>query len=111
MFMAIDTGRADAVARGGGGVGGGCEMGGGGMNTYSARIRPFLRSLFGLSPMNYDMSVFMAPQVRPEVRHRYAQIDTPLPAPSSVTCMMLSLLFLYRFCVILDPLRQLYLHA
>ena len=39
-------------------------------NTDSARIRPFFRSLFGLSPMNADMSVFMAPQVRPEVRHR-----------------------------------------
>ena len=29
------------------------------MNTDSARIRPFFRSLFGLSPMNADMSVFM----------------------------------------------------
>ena len=26
-------------------------------NTDSARIRPFFRSLFGLSPMNVDMSV------------------------------------------------------
>ena len=30
------------------------------MNTDSARIRPFLGSFFGLSPMNVDMSVFMA---------------------------------------------------
>ena len=51
-------------------------------NTDSTRIRPFFRSLFGLSPMNADMSVFMAPQVRPEVRHRYAQIETPFRAPS-----------------------------
>ena len=47
-------------------------------NTDSARIRPFFMSLFGLSPMNADMSVFTAPQVRPEVRHRYAQIETPV---------------------------------
>ena len=30
------------------------------MNADSARIRPFYRSLFGLSPMNADMSVFCA---------------------------------------------------
>ena len=30
-------------------------------NTDSAQIRPYFRSLFGLSPMNADMSVFMAP--------------------------------------------------
>ena len=28
-------------------------------NTDSARIRPFFRSFFGLSPMNVDMSVFL----------------------------------------------------
>ena len=48
------------------------------MNTDYARIRPFFRLLFGLSPMNAYLSVFMAPQVRPEVCHRYAQIETPL---------------------------------
>ena len=30
------------------------------MNTDSARISPFFRLLFRLSPMNYDMSVFMS---------------------------------------------------
>ena len=30
------------------------------MNTDSARISPFFRLLFGLSPMNADMSVFLA---------------------------------------------------
>ena len=30
-------------------------------NGDNARIRSFFRSLFGLSPMNDDMSVFMAP--------------------------------------------------
>ena len=48
------------------------------MNADSARIRPFFRSLFGLSPMNADMSVPTWPS--PDRNTRFCLLPTELPA-------------------------------
>ena len=53
------------------------------MNTDSARIRPFFRSLWGLSSMNTEMSGFMGVTMN----KAYARIETSVSGCISVGCL------------------------